>query len=336
MSKELEFLKDDYQKVKNEVDANNKILEELLQNPLVQMYRDTYIANEQKKKELETLGISLAYKEMVECEHAFVRTEIQKERDYDRILRQPIYCCLKCGLTNGYAVKEVNPVLLNQTEKDMSYIFDKTAKNGIILHERRTLPLEVAKEIYIEIQKRTKNLTISKEQLKMYFTIALSKNDPTYYQDLIYYIKKLAGFEIKNDSKIEQRIELRLRDIEEIENGITCYKISDFSKDLFEFVRTIQKIAGVEFTSLEDISKYPKIVNEELEKLIEKEKNVNFDVMAVPNPKAYVIARDKWQEFVNTKPNPEIRKRNEEISNKFRVNNLAQTEEPKKKTKIKN
>ena len=336
MSKELEFLKDDYQKAKNEVDANNKILEELLQNPLVQMYRDTYIANEQKKKDLETLGVSLAYKEKIECEHIFVRTEIVQERDYDRIVREPIYHCLKCGLTNGYVVKDINPLLLSKIENDMAYIFQKTAKNGILLHERRTCPLDVAKAIYEEIQKRTKNLNISKEQLQMYFIVALSKGDPTYYQDLTYQIRKLAGFDIKDDVRIIQRIELRLRDIPTLENGITCYEVSDFSKDLFKSIMTIEKRAGVEFTSLEDISKYPELVSEELEKLSEKEKEARFDVMAVPNPRAYVIASDKWQEFVNTKPNPEIRKRNEEISNKFRVNNLALPEDPKKKIRTKN
>ena len=96
----------------------------------------------------------------MECEHIFVRTEIVQERDYDRIVREPIYYCLRCGLTNGYVVKDVNPLLLSKTENDMAYIFEKTAKNGILLHERRTCPLDVAKVIYEEIQKRTKNLVL--------------------------------------------------------------------------------------------------------------------------------------------------------------------------------
>lgn len=333
MSKELEFLREDYKKTKKLVEANNRILKLLLENSLVKMYRDTYAQNEAKKKELEALEVSLTQQEMIECEHVFVRAEIQKEMDYDRIVKEPIYHCLKCGLTNAYSVKGVNPVLLSKIENNMEYIFDKTAKNGIILHERRTCPLDIAKEIYEKIQNGTKNLTITKEQLKTYFLVALSKSDPTYYCDLTYEIRKLAGFDIKDDPRILERIELRLRDVETVESGITCYQISDFSKDLFAFVMTIKKRSGVEFYSLEDISKYPELVSEELEKLSEKEREARFDMMAIPNPRAYVISKEKCEEFLNSRPNPEIRKRNREMVEAFRINNLTESAEPKKKTK---
>lgn len=327
MSKELEYLREDYQNAKNIVEANNKILEELLQEPLVRLYRDTCIQNEGEKKKLETLGFSLAIQEMTECEHIFVKTET---------IREPIYHCLKCGLTNGYAVKKVNPRILNIAENNMEYIFKETKENGIILNKRSTCPLDIAKEIYEEIQNNTKNLDLSNDELQMCFLVALSKNDPTYYQDLSYQIKKLAGFEIKEEQRIIERIQLRLRNIPTVEAGITCYEVSDFSKDLFKFIMTIEKRAGAEFTSIEDISKYPDLVNEELEKISEEVENTKFDVMAIPSPRAFVIAPDKWKEFLNSKPNPETIKRNEEIAKKFRVNNLMQTKEPKKKTRIKN
>lgn len=321
MSKELDFLREDYTNVKKEVEANNKILEDLLLEPLVRLYRDTYLKTEEKKKELETLGVSLAYQEMTECEHLFVRTEVLTERDYDRVERTPIYHCLKCGLTNEYDAREINPVLLNKLQTNMSYLFKETAKNGIILHEKRTCPLETARKIYEEIENNTKDLNLSKEEIKMCFLVLLSKSDPTYYQDLTYVIKRLAGLQINEDSKISQRIELRQGDIPVVENGITCYELSDFTKDLFKFVRTIKKITGEELTSLEDISKYPELVNEELEKLSIQEKSARLDNMAIPNPRAFVVAHDKVQDFKNTKSNPEIVKRNEEIAQKFKINN---------------
>jgi len=333
MSKELEYLREDYKQTKSNIEANNRILEQLLKEPLVRIYRDTYIENEKKKKELSTLEVSLAYQEMMECEHNFVRTEIIQERDYDRIIREPIYHCLKCGLTNEYIIKEVNPILLSKSENNMSYIFKKTSKNGIILHERSACPLEVAKEIYEEITKNNKDM--DNEELKTYFLVALSKNDPTYYQDLTYEIKRLARLIIDEEPKTLQRIELRQRDIPVIDSGITCYELSEFNKDLFEFVRIIKKRAGVDFTSLEDLSKYPKIVIEEIENLNEKEKNSSFAVMAMPNPKAYVVAPDKARDFKNAKPNPEFIKRNEELAQKFRINNLTQEGNPKKRVKTK-
>lgn len=308
MSKELEFLREDYQKAKNSVETKNRILEGLLKEPLVRLYRDTYLKNEEQKKELENLRVSLAIQEMTECEHLFVKTETARES---------IYHCLKCGLTNGYAVKKVNPRILNIVENNMEYIFKKTKENGTILNKRSTCPLDIAKEIYEEIQNNTKNLDLSNDELQMYFLVALSKNDPTYYQDLTYQIKKLARFDIKEEQKIMQRIELRLKNIPTVETGITHYEVSDFSKDLFKFIMTIEKRAGATFTSIEDISNYPDLVNEELEKLSEEVENARFNVMATPNPRTFVIAHEKKQEFLNFKPNPDVIKRNEELVKKL-------------------
>lgn len=283
MSKELEFLREDVQNAQTEVEENNQILEELLQNPLVRKFRDTYLKNEAKKKELETLKVSLAYKERIECDHIFVRTEIVSERDYDRMIREPIYHCLRCGLTNAFVVKEVNPVLLSREEIDMAYIFNKTGRNGVLLHEKRICPLDSAERIYKEIKKRTHNLAVTQEEMRMYFIMALSKNDPTYYQDLIYKIRKLAGFAVENDPKVSQRIELRLRDIPTVEDGITHYERSDFNKDLYEIIGTIRTKAGVNFNVITDISKYPELVSEELEKLSEKEKAARLGLVEIPN-----------------------------------------------------
>ena len=62
-------------------------------------------------------------------------------------------------------------------------------------------------------------------------------------------------------------------------------------------------------------------MNKELEKSNKTEKDVRFDNMAIPNPRAFVVAHEKVQDFKNTKSNPEIVKRNEEITQKFKINN---------------
>lgn len=71
-------------------------------------------------------------------------------------------------------------------------------------------------------------------------------------------------------------------------------------------------------------------MNKELEKLNDKEQ-ARFHVMAMPNSRAFIVTPDKAQDFKNTKSNPEVVKRNEELVQKLRINNLTQSERSKKK-----
>jgi len=56
-----------------------------------------------------------------------------------------------------------------------------------------------------------------------------------------------------------------------------------------------------------------------VEDVIEEQK---FDVLAVPGRRAFVVSPDKKEEFLNIKPNLEIRQKNAELVKKFRINNL--------------
>ena len=150
-----------------------------------------------------------------------------------------------------------------------------------------------------------------------------------YYEDLIYQIKLLSGLEVKEDKDILERIELRSKGIPVVDNGITCYELSDFTKDLFEFVRTIKQRAGADFTSLEDISKYSELVIEELDKLKTKEKKARFVVMAVPNTSGFRISAEKCTEFKNQTNSREDNEEVLQMAKIFKKNNLVQVTVPK-------
>ena len=66
-------------------------------------------------------------------------------------------------------------------------------------------------------------------------------------------------------------------------------------------------------------------------KLKEQVGNAGFDVMALPDPRAFVVVRDKTQDFKNTKSNPDIVKRNHETTQRLRINDFTQTGKPKRK-----
>ena len=56
-------------------------------------------------------------------------------------------------------------------------------------------------------------------------------------------------------------------------------------------------------------------------------------VLAVPCSRSFVVAPEKWEEFKNQKPNPEIRRQMEEIVKKFKANNLIEEGPVLKKTR---
>lgn len=95
--------------------------------------------------------------------------------------------------------------------------------------------------------------------------------DSLYYSDLIYEIKKLAGFDMDVDFSVWERIAERKKDIrvDEKINGSLCtsYCLSPFQKDLFEIVREMSKKVGISFNGLEEISKYPLLVLDALAEL---------------------------------------------------------------------
>ena len=85
-----------------------------------------------------------------------------------------------------------------------------------------------------------------------------------FYSDLIYKIRRLAGLVEKTDKVIEERIKIRYQMLPKMENGIICYRLSPFEKEMFEFAIEISKKVGVAFTSLQELSKYPELVKDTL------------------------------------------------------------------------
>ena len=105
----------------------------------------------------------------------------------------------------------------------------------------------------------------------------LEEKDILYYDDLIYQIKKLAGFEISIDEETNERIILREKPVAEKDSeGIFTYlfKLSMFEEELFTVIRNISIKAGTSFESLDEISKYPELVNEAITEIKNKKENL--------------------------------------------------------------
>ena len=100
----------------------------------------------------------------------------------------------------------------------------------------------------------------------------IQEKDELFYVDLVCEIKRLAGFNITVDENQINRIEKRKEDVETTINGEIGYLISDFKLELFEFVMAVGELSGTVLPNLEDISKYPDIVNELLKQFEEQPK----------------------------------------------------------------
>lgn len=100
------------------------------------------------------------------------------------------------------------------------------------------------------------------------------------------------------------------------------------------FIRTIEdhigyiKLAMKEnLKKIDDLKNKNNLLYDTMNELInynrEKEDKQNFEVLAVPCDRAFVVSPEKTEEFLNSKPNLEIRKQQEEMAKLFKVNNLV-------------
>ena len=68
-----------------------------------------------------------------------------------------------------------------------------------------------------------------------------------------------------------------------------------------------------------------------------KKEKQKFDVLAVPCDRTFVVSPDKTEAFLNVKPNPEIRRQQEEmvkrLNIKLNINNLVEEGPVLKKTR---
>lgn len=88
--------------------------------------------------------------------------------------------------------------------------------------------------------------------------------DITYYEDLLYFVKKTANLDYTYNEETEKRIEERLKGIKDNESNDTIKgeKLSEFEQDIFEIVRKVSKKSGESFKSISWIRLYPEIINE--------------------------------------------------------------------------
>ena len=168
MSKEIEERKTAYSEFMNQKNRTEREIEKLEQIPEVQQYiqyrklYDSILSMEQEMK----------IREMRDCQHAFVKTEVVSDRDYDRVEKVPVYHCVRCGLTNEYDVKGISD-LKGYIGLKMPEIFASTVQNGILLSQEKC-SLDMGRELYFRII--TENPDISFQDLKSKFESQLSIN----------------------------------------------------------------------------------------------------------------------------------------------------------------
>lgn len=132
MQEKLTRLRERVNVLKQQKEQNESRMNELLENPLVKEFKEIFIANDEIEEKLSTAEGRLAICEMKECEHAFIITDIYTDRECDRIVRNPVYHCVRCGLTNQYDLLDMNDVV-SYVDGQMAEIFRDTSMNGTLL-----------------------------------------------------------------------------------------------------------------------------------------------------------------------------------------------------------
>lgn len=171
----------------------------------------------------------------------------------------------------------------NKLEVEWHYFASLDSYSGVLLGENENL--ESGEAMYSQEQSEP---TLVKK-LKGLILMNLEVKDALYYSDLMYELRSLAGFEQDKDEATEERIIERSKSIvEEQETGPFRYlnKLSVFQQELFEIVSDISKKAGVTFTSLSAISKYPELVKEILIELEEKRKETLWEPIIKEHPES--------------------------------------------------
>jgi len=120
--------------------------------------------------------------------------------------------------------------------------------------------------------------------------------DTLYYEDLIYAIKKIGNIEYTENKDTEERIRTRLQPVydekEKQENEIVGEELSDFELDLFLVIRKIGKRAGDPFKSIENIRKYPELIQKEI--LVLQDKKIENDIL---NHLKYVVENMGYKDY---------------------------------------
>lgn len=169
MDETIKSYRDECIRLRKQTEENDKRIRELLTNPVVKEFFELYSNNTKLKEKLSEKEQRLAHLEMSECQHAFVITGKEIDRENGRVIRTPIYHCVKCGLTNYYDVTNTND-LVDGIKSQMRFIFGDTFKNGILL-SNEIISLVEAINVYKAINKNFPNITNA--ELQKIFPIVL-------------------------------------------------------------------------------------------------------------------------------------------------------------------
>lgn len=171
MDEQIKIFRDECIILRNLTAENDKVINELLKNPIVNEFFELYLDNIKLKEKLSSKEKMLAHLEMSECQHAFVMTGLEKDSELGIIMKTPIYHCVKCGLTNYYDVTNTND-LVDGIKSQMGFIFADTFRNGILL-SNEIISLVDAKDVYNEIINISPNTTNA--ELQKTFPIVLAR-----------------------------------------------------------------------------------------------------------------------------------------------------------------
>ena len=99
-----------------------------------------------------------------------------------------------------------------------------------------------------------------------------NEKDVLYYSDMIYWIKKHAGFEQEHDEETEARVEKRAA---VIDADKLCFQISEFSTEFYDCVlRIFHETGDIELTkNTHNISRHPELVTKLIKEYEEKRDN---------------------------------------------------------------
>ena len=159
MNEKLERTKIECDSLELLIKKSDELLEELLQDEKVKRYLEVSKDNAELKNKLSNLLLELACAEIRECNHVFVKTDVVYDRsDRDRVIRNNVYHCLKCGLTNEYEVKEIPKSRLNKLQKEMWELYYGNACNGIFVTDQ-VYSLDRAKIVYEGIMSINPDIT---------------------------------------------------------------------------------------------------------------------------------------------------------------------------------
>lgn len=128
----------------NRKEDNDRRLEELLQDEKVKEYVSIL-------KDSESIRILLR-QEMENCDHVFVQTERVTSEKFPNGVR--VFHCLKCGLTNEYAAKNISSDL----SSDMTELYGSSFLRSLVISDK-ICSIDRARKLYQLIVSSNPNIS---------------------------------------------------------------------------------------------------------------------------------------------------------------------------------